>query len=109
MGVRISHGAQKRTSIARPFFMRYNDCDPCENVLKKAVLADPKDGNSWDTYGEVMLVKNDLPRFYDCIEKALQNLNPTEGITSELYAVDKRWERVRGEKRFQDLLAKYRK
>jgi tetratricopeptide (TPR) repeat protein len=91
------------------YYLDKKDYAACENVLKKAVLADPKDGNSWDTYAEVMLVKNDLPRFYDCIEKALQNLNPTEGITSELYAVDKRWERVRGEKRFQDLLTKYRK
>jgi hypothetical protein len=56
-----------------------------------------------------MLVRNDTLRCYDFLEKALQNLNPTEGITSELYAVDRRWERLRGEKRFQDLLMKYKK
>jgi tetratricopeptide (TPR) repeat protein len=91
------------------YYLDKKDYAACENVLKKAVLADPKDGNSWDTYAEVMLVRNDTLRCYDFLEKALQNLNPTEGITSELYAVDRRWERLRGEKRFQDLLMKYRK
>jgi tetratricopeptide (TPR) repeat protein len=91
------------------YYLDKKDYTACEEVLKKAVLADPKDGNSWDTYAEVMLQKGDMLRFYDYIEKALQNLNPTEGITAELYAADKRWEKVRGEKRFQDLLSKYGK
>jgi tetratricopeptide (TPR) repeat protein len=91
------------------YYLDKKDYTACEEVLKKAVLADPKDGNSWDTYAEVMLLKGNSERFYDYLEKALQNRNPTEGITAELYAVDKRWEPVREEKRFQDLLKKYRK
>jgi tetratricopeptide (TPR) repeat protein len=89
------------------YYLDKKDYAACEEVLKKAVLADPKDGNSWDTYAEVMLQKGDMIRFYDNLEKALQNLNPTEGITAEFYATDKRWEKVRTEKRFQDLLKKY--
>ena len=67
----------------------------------------PNDGNSWDTYAEVMALKGDDTRFFAYLEKALQNRNPTEGITAELYAHDNRWERFRQQKKFQDLLKKY--
>lgn len=78
-----------------------------EEVLKKALLADPKDGNSWDTYAELMSLKGDIPHFYEYIENALKNSNPTEGITAEIYAQDHRWEKFSTEKRFKDLLGKY--
>ena len=66
------------------YYLDRKDYTACEEVVKKAVLADPKDGNSWDTYAEVMLLKGDTGRFYDYFEKALQNRNPTGGITAEL-------------------------
>jgi tetratricopeptide (TPR) repeat protein len=91
------------------YYLDKKDYKSCENILNKAILADPKDGNSWDTFAEVMLTKNDTLRYFDCLEKALQNLNPTEGITAELYSKDKRWERMWGEKRFQYLIKKYKK
>ena len=59
------------------------------------------------TYAEVMSIKGDDMHFYEYLEKALQNRNPTEGITAALYANDQRWARFRQEKRFQDLLKRY--
>lgn len=78
-----------------------------EEVLKKALFADPKDGNSWDTYAELMMLKGDIEHFYQYIENALKNRNPTEGVTAEFYAKDHRWEKFKNEKRFKDLLLKY--
>ena len=89
------------------YYMDKKDFAAAEEVLKKALFAEPKDGNSWDTYAEVMALKGDMPHFYEYIENALKNRNPTEGITSELYARDHRWEKYRNEKRFKDLLKKY--
>ena len=56
-----------------------------------------------------MLLKQDTSRFYNCIEQALKNHNPTEGVSSDGYAADARWERFWGEKRFLDLLKKYKR
>ena len=89
------------------FYMDKKDYTAAEDVLKKALLAEPKDGNSWDTYAEVMSIKGDDAHFYEYLEKALQNRNPTEGITAALYANDQRWARFRQEKKFQDLLKRY--
>ena len=80
-----------------------------EEVLKKALFAEPKDGNALDTYAEIMTKIGDTARFYTFLEKALQNPNPTEGITAELYAVDKRWETFHNQARFQNLIKKYSK
>lgn len=91
------------------FYMDKKDYISAEDVLKKAVLAEPNDGNAWDTYAEVMALTGDNTRFYIYLEKALQHRNPTEGITAELYAQDHRWEKYKQEKKFQDLLKKYQR
>lgn len=91
------------------FYMDAKNYGEAEIYLKKALFADPKNGNSWDTYAELMLLKGDTSRFYNCLEQALKNHNPTEGISSEAYTEDERWAMFRGEKRFVDLLKKYRK
>ena len=79
------------------------------DALNKALFAEPKDGNSLDTYAEIMAITGDTARFYSYLERALQNPNPTEGITAERYAVDKRWDAFRQKAQFQNLLKKYRK
>jgi tetratricopeptide (TPR) repeat protein len=89
------------------FYMDNHNYPEAEIYLKKALLADPKDGNTWDTYAELMLIKGDTLRFYNCIEQALKNHNPTEGVSAEGYAVDGRWQKVWVEKRFRQLLTKY--
>ncbi len=89
------------------YHMDKKDYVAAEEVLKKALFADPKDGNSWDTYAEVMVLKGDSAHFYEYLENALKNRNPTEGITSELYAKDHRWEKFKNEERFKNLLKKY--
>lgn len=91
------------------FYMDNKNYDEAEVYLKKALYADPKDGNTWDTYSELMLLKSDTTRFYNCIEQALKNHNPTEGVSSDGYATDGRWEGFWGEKRFKDLLKKYKR
>jgi tetratricopeptide (TPR) repeat protein len=90
------------------FYMDSHNYAEAEIYLKKAILADPKDGNSWDTYAELMLIKGDTLRFYNCIEQALKNHNPTEGVSAEGYAKDARWQKMWGEKRFENLLKKYK-
>jgi tetratricopeptide (TPR) repeat protein len=90
------------------FYMDNHNYAEAEIHLKKALLADPKDGNTWDTYAELMLIKGDTARFYNCIEQALKNHNPTEGVSAEGYAVDARWQKVWKEKRFSELLTKYK-
>jgi tetratricopeptide (TPR) repeat protein len=90
------------------FYMDNKNYSEAEIYLKKALFADPKDGNTWDTYAELMLVKGDTLRFYNCIEQALKNHNPTEGVSSENYKKDARWQRFWGDKRFLDLLKKYK-
>lgn len=89
------------------FYMDKKNYTAAEEILKKAILAEPNDGNSWDTYAEVMALKGDDARFFAYLEKALQNRNPTEGITAELYAQDNRWAKYKQQKKFQDLLKKY--
>ncbi len=91
------------------FYMDNKNYDEAEVYLKKALYADPKDGNTWDTYSELMLLKGDTSRFYNCIEQALKNHNPTEGVSSDGYATDARWEKFWGHKRFRDLLKKYKR
>lgn len=91
------------------YYMDKKNYKEAEDALKKALFAEPKDGNSLDTYSEIMAVTGDTARFYVYFEKALQNANPTEGITAELYAVDKRWEAFRNQPRFQNLIKKYSK
>ena len=91
------------------FYMDNKNYDEAEIYLKKALYADPKDGNSWDTYSELMLLRQDTSRFYNCIEQALKNHNPTEGVSSDGYATDARWEKFWREKRFRDLLEKYKR
>ena len=91
------------------YYMDKKNYAAAEDALQKALIAEPKDGNSLDTYAEIMSIKGDSTRFYAFIEKALQNPNPTEGITAELYAQDKRWEAFRNRPRFQNLLKKYKK
>ena len=91
------------------YYMDKKNYAAAEDALKKALLAEPKDGNALDTYAEIMSITGDMPRFYSFLEKALQNPNPTEGITAELYAVDKRWEAFRNQPKFQNLIKKYGK
>jgi Tfp pilus assembly protein PilF len=91
------------------FYMDNKNYDEAEVYLKKALYADPKDGNTWDTYSELMLLKGDTTRFYNYIEQALKNHNPTEGVSSDGYATDARWEEFWGDKRFQNLLKKYKR
>ncbi len=90
------------------FYMDNHNYPEAEIYLKKALLADPKDGNTWDTYAELMWTKGDTLRFYNCLEQALKNHNPTEGVSAEDYAKDARWQQVWEQKRFQLLLKKYR-
>lgn len=89
------------------YYMDKKEYIEAENCIKKALLADVRDGNSWDTYAEIMVLKNDTTHFYDYIEKALQNSNPTQGITSQYYATDARWLPFRNTPDFQRLLKKY--
>lgn len=91
------------------YYMDNKNYDQAEIYLKKALFADPKDGNTWDTYAELMLLKNDTTRFYNCVEQALKNHNPTEGISSTGYAIDKRWEKFWTDKRFLAVLKKYKR
>lgn len=91
------------------YYMDKKNYPAAEDALKKALFAEPKDGNSLDTYAEIMAITGDTTRFYAFIEKALQNPNPTEGITAERYAVDKRWDMFRHQPRFQNLIKKYKK
>ncbi len=91
------------------FYIDNKQYNEAETYLKKALFADPKNGNSWDTYAELMLLKSDTTRFYNCLEQALKNRNPTEGISAEAYAEDGRWKAFWQQKRFVDLLKKYRK
>ena len=91
------------------YYMDKKNYAAAEDALKKALFAEPKDGNALDTYAEIMAITGDTTRFYSYIEKALQNPNPTEGITAERYAVDKRWEMFWQQPRFQNLLKKYNK
>jgi hypothetical protein len=91
------------------YYMDKKNYAAAEDALKKALFAEPKDGNSLDTYAEIMAITGDTTRFYAFLEKALQNPNPTEGITAERYAVDKRWDVFRQQPRFQNLIKKYRK
>lgn len=89
------------------YYMDKKDLKEAENCIQKAILADPKDGNSWDTYAEIMMLKNDTTHFLTYIEKALQNSNPTQGITSKYYETDARWANFRQLNDFQKLLKKY--
>ena len=91
------------------YYMDNKNYDEAEIYLKKALYADPKDGNTWDTYSELMLLKGDTARFYNCLEQALKNHNPTDGVSSDGYATDARWEKFWNEKRFRDLLKKYKR
>ncbi len=91
------------------YYMDKKNYVAAEDALKKALFAEPKDGNSLDTYAEIMAITGDTTRFYAFLEKALQNPNPTEGITAERYAVDKRWDAFRQQPRFQNLIKKYSK
>ncbi len=91
------------------YYMDKKNYIEAEEALKKALFTEPKDGNALDTYAEIMSITGDTTRFYAFFEKALQNPNPTEGITAELYAVDKRWESFRNRQTFQNLIKKYRK
>jgi tetratricopeptide (TPR) repeat protein len=91
------------------YYMDNKNYTEAEIYLKKALFADPKDGNTWDTYSELMLLKGDTSRFYNCIEQALKNHNPTEGVSADGYAKDARWEKFWGEKRFQNILKKYQR
>lgn len=91
------------------YYMDQKNYAAAEETLKKALFAEPKDGNALDTYAEIMTKIGDTARFYAFLEKALQNPNPTEGITAELYAVDKRWEMFHNQPRFQNLIKKYSK
>lgn len=91
------------------YYMDKKNYVAAEEALQKALFAEPKDGNALDTYAEIMSITGDTTRFYEYIEKALQNPNPTEGITAELYTADKRWEAFWHRPRFQSLLKKYRK
>ena len=91
------------------YYMDKKNYAAAEETLKKALFAEPKDGNALDTYAEIMSITGDTTQFYAYFEKALQNPNPTEGITAELYAVDKRWEAFWHKPRFQNLIKKYRK
>ena len=91
------------------FYMDNHNYSEAEIYLKKALFADPKDGNTWDTYAELMLIKGDTLRFYNCIEQALKNHNPTEGVSAEGYAKDVRWQRFWEDKRFVNLLVKYKR
>jgi tetratricopeptide (TPR) repeat protein len=88
-------------------YMDRKDYAAAEAALKKAVLANPKDGNTWDTYAELALLQRDTIHFYDYAERALQNQSPTHGITVEVYRTDKRWQGVAKEPRFLKLLEKY--
>lgn len=90
------------------FYMDSHNYAEAEIYLKKALLADPKDGNTWDTYAELMLIKGDTTRFYGCLEQALKNHNPTEGVSAEGYVKDVRWEKVWREYQFQQLVRKYK-
>lgn len=91
------------------YYMDKKNYTAAIDALNKALFAEPKDGNSLDTYAEIMAITGDTTRFYTYLEKALQNPNPTEGITAERYAVDKRWEAFRQQPRFQNLLKKHTK
>ncbi len=91
------------------YYMDKKNYAAAEEALQKALFAEPKDGNSLDTYAEIMAITGDSSRFYEYIEKALQNPNPSEGITAELYAQDRRWEAFYHRPRFQNLLKKYRR
>ncbi len=91
------------------YYMDKKNYAAAEDALKKALFAEPQDGNSLDTYAEIMAITGDTTRFYAFIEKALQNPNPTEGITAERYAVDKRWDMFRQQPQFQNLIKKYKK
>jgi tetratricopeptide (TPR) repeat protein len=91
------------------YYMDKKDYAAAEDALQKALFTEPKDGNALDTYAEIMSIRGDSIQFYAFIEKALQNPNPTEGITAEYYAQDKRWEAFRNRPRFQNLLKIYRK
>ncbi len=91
------------------YYMDKKNYVAAEDALKKALFAEPKDGNTLDTYAEIMAITGDTTRFYVYLEKALQNPNPTEGITAERYAVDKRWEMFWQQPRFQNLLKRYSK
>ena len=91
------------------FYMDNKQYTEAEIYLKKALFADTKNGNSWDTYAELMLLKGDTTRFYSCLEQALKYRNPTEGISAEAYAEDGRWTAFWQQKKFMDLLKKYRK
>jgi tetratricopeptide (TPR) repeat protein len=88
-------------------YMDTKDYAAAEAALKKAILADSKDGNTWDTYAELALLQRDTARFFDCAERALQNQSPTRGITVANYKTDKRWQGVASDKRFVKLLEKY--
>lgn len=89
------------------YYMDKKDYKEAESCIQKALLADPRDGNSWDTYAEIMMLKNDTTHFFQYIEKALQNSNPTQGITADYYAQDARWANFRTMTDFQRLLKKY--
>jgi tetratricopeptide (TPR) repeat protein len=91
------------------YYMDKKNYAAAEDALQKALFVEPKDGNSLDTYSEIMAITGDSIRFYSFIEKALQNPNPTEGITAEFYAQDMRWAAYWQRPRFQNLLKKYRK
>lgn len=89
------------------YFIDKKNYREAEEALKKALIAEPNDGNTWDTYAELMVLEGDSTRFYEYIEKALQNSNPTEGVTSQVYATDNRWAMFRTTPHFQFLLKKY--
>jgi tetratricopeptide (TPR) repeat protein len=103
----LPHAAMSYNNLSY-FYMDNHNYLEAEIYLKKALLADPKDGNTWDTYAELMLIKGDTSRFYNCIEQALKNHNPTEGVSAEGYATDARWQKVWRDKKFKELLAKYK-
>ncbi|MBL7815294.1 MAG: hypothetical protein JNL70_09795 [Saprospiraceae bacterium] len=90
------------------YYMDKKNYKEAEETLKKALFAEPKDGNTLDTYAEIMSLTGDTTRFYLYLERALQNPNPTEGITADLYALDKRWDNFKHQSRFQNLIKKYK-
>jgi tetratricopeptide (TPR) repeat protein len=102
----LPHSATPYNMLSYYYMDKYN-YNEAEKCIQKALLADPRDGNSWDTYAEIMAIKNDTTRFLQYIEKALQNSNPTQGITAEYYSEDARWINFRKMADFQNLLKKY--
>ncbi len=89
------------------FYMDKKNYAAAEDALKKALIADYNNGNTWDTYAELMLMKGDTNRFFYCLDKALQFQNPTEGIGVAAYQTDRRWQTTRQMTRFGDLILKY--